>query len=145
MNRRTVLTAAPAAFLGSLSRRDVRAGARQVAPMSQGRSLGVHALGAAFGDWQGTIREVVYLPGAASAAHQHPGPTFGYVVSGRIRFAINGETPRLLEAGMSFFEPMGSVHSTAANASDTEPARLAVVILAKPGDELSKPVTKSGH
>lgn len=145
MNRRTLLTAAPAAVLGTLSPRPARARALQAAPASQGRNLGVHPLGAGFGDWQGTIREVVYPPGASSAAHQHPGPTFGYVVSGRIRWAINGEAPRVLEPGMSFYEPMGSVHSTAANASDTEPAKLAVVILGKPGDELSKPVTKSGR
>lgn len=111
----------------------------QARPASQSKPLGEHPLGPAFEGWQGTILEVVYPPGAASAAHQHPGPTFGYVVSGRISWAIDGNEPRVLEAGMSFFEPMGSVHSTAANASQTEPAKLAVVILGKPGEPLSKP------
>ena len=71
---------------------------------------------------------------------QHPGPTFGYVVRGKIRWAINGEPGKVLEAGQSFFEPMGSVHSTSANASDTEPATISVVIISKPGEPLSKPV-----
>lgn len=114
----------------------------QARAASQSKPLGEHPLGPAFEGWQGTILEVTYPPGAASAAHQHPGPTFGYVVSGRITWAINGSEPRVLEPGMSFFEPMGSVHSTAANASDTEPARLAVVILGKPGEPLSKPAAK---
>lgn len=65
---------------------------------------------------------MTYPPGAPSAAHQHPGPTFGYVVRGKTRWAINGEPPRVLEAGQSFYEPMGAVHSTAANASDSEAA-----------------------
>lgn len=142
MNRRTLLTAAPAAMLTAITPRPATARPPQAAPASQGRNLSVHPLGPAFGDWQGTIRETVYPPGASAAAHQHPGPTFGYVVSGRIKWAINGEAPRVLEAGMSFYEPMGSVHSTAANASDTEPAKLAIVILGKPGDEISRPVGK---
>ena len=88
--------------------------------------------------------EVNYPPGVTSASHQHPGPTFGYVVSGKVKWAINGEPAKVLEAGQSFFEPMGSVHSTSANASDTEPAKLSVVILSKPGEPLSKPAGKTG-
>lgn len=85
---------------------------------------------------------MTYPPGAPSAAHQHPGPTFGYVVRGRIRWAINGAPPRVLEAGQSFYEAMGAMHSTAANASDSEPAVISVVIVAKAGEPLSKPATK---
>lgn len=118
--------------------------ARQSRAGSQSKPLGAHPLGPAFQDWAGTMIEVTYPPGAESAAHQHPGPTFGYVVRGKIRWAINGEAPRVLEAGQSFFEPMGSVHSTAANASDTEPAVISVVILGKAGEPLSKPAAKPG-
>jgi hypothetical protein len=34
------------------------------------------------------------------------------------------------------------VHSTSANDSATEPAKIAVVILGKPGEPLSKPAVK---
>ena len=79
------------------------------------------------------------------ASHQHPGPTFGYVVKGRIKWAVNGEPAKELGPGQSFFEPMGSVHSTSANASATEPAVISVVIVGKSGEPLSKPATaKSG-
>lgn len=139
MNRRHVLQTGLATLVG--------AGARGVAAQGQGatttsaRPLGTHPLGSSFGEWQGTMLEVTYPPGVESASHQHPGPTFGYVVRGRIRWAINGEPARVLEAGQTFFEPMGSVHSTSANASANEPAVIAVVLLNKPGEPLSKPAT----
>ena len=110
-------------------------------PPVQGKSLGAHALGGPLEGWTGTMLEVTYAPGASSAAHQHPGPTFGYVLSGRIRWAINGEPAKVLEAGQTFYEPLGSVHSTSANASDTEPARISVVIVGKNGEPLSRPAT----
>ncbi len=136
------------AVAGAVTARDATAGGGratgQARAGSTSRPLGAHPLGSAFEGWQGTMLEVTYPPGAASAAHQHPGPTFGYVVRGKISWAINGEPPRVLEAGQSFFEPMGSVHSTAANASDSEPAVISVVILGKPGDVLSKPAVKPG-
>jgi quercetin dioxygenase-like cupin family protein len=114
----------------------------QAAAATKSKPLGTHPLGPAFEGWQGNMIEVNYPPGVVSAAHQHPGPTFGYVVRGRIRWAINGEPAQVLEAGQTFFEPMGSVHSTSANASDTEPATISVVILSKPGEPLSKPAMK---
>ena len=55
------------------------------ATTTQSKPLGAHPLGAAMEGWQGTMIEVTYPPGVVSAAHQHPGPTFGYVVRGKIR------------------------------------------------------------
>jgi quercetin dioxygenase-like cupin family protein len=49
-----------------------------------------------------------------------------------------------LGPGQSFFEPMGSVRSTSANASATEPATIAVVILGRAGEPLSRPAPKPG-
>jgi quercetin dioxygenase-like cupin family protein len=141
MDRRAVLQAGLGAVAGAVTARtgSTTARAEQAATATQSRPLGAHPLGPAFEGFQGTMLEVTYPPGVVSAAHQHPGPTFGYVVSGKIRWAINGEPAKILEAGQSFFEPMGSVHSTSANASDTEPAKISVVILSKPGEPLSKP------
>ena len=150
MDRREVLQAGLAALAGAVTvgERSAAAtgssGLAQAKPATQSRVLGAHPLGAPFEGWQGNILEVTYPPGVMSAAHQHPGPTFGYVVRGRIRWAINGEPAKTLEAGQSFFEPLGSVHSTSANASDTEPATIAVVILGKAGEALSKPATRPG-
>lgn len=141
MDRRDALRLSSALLLGTVISPGAQAQSR---PDSQGRTLGEHPLGEVFPGWQGSMREIVYPPGAASAAHQHPGPTFGYVVSGRVKWAINGEAPRVLGPGDAFFEPMGSVHSTSANASDSEAAKLAVVILGRMGEPLSKPAPKPG-
>lgn len=108
---------------------------------TQSKPLGAHALTAPFDGWTGTMLEVTYPPGAKSASHQHPGPTFGYVVKGSILWAIDGEPAKTLTAGQTFFEPLGSVHSTSANASATEPAVISVVIVGKTGEPLSKPAT----
>lgn len=137
MDRREILQAGVAVMMGAALPRELEAG--QAKPATNARPLGVNPLGSAFGDWQGTMLEVTYPPGAESASHQHPGPTFGYVVRGKIRWAINGEPAKVLEPGQTFYEPMGSVHSTSANASATEPAVISVVILGKPGDPISKP------
>ena len=123
------------------ARRHLRRGAQAPAAATTSKPLGAHPLAAPFEGWTGTMLEVTYPPGAVSASHQHPGPTFGYVVRGRIRWAINGEPAKVLEAGQSFFEPLGSVHSTSANASATEPAVISVVIVGKSGEPLSKPAT----
>lgn len=143
MERREVLQAGVAVIVNAAVA--PRLGAAQTRPGTTSKPLGANPLGTAFEGWQGTMLEVTYPPGAASASHQHPGPTFGYVVRGKIQWAINGEPAKVLEAGQSFFEPAGSVHSTSANASETEPAVISVVILGRPGDPLSKPATaKSG-
>ncbi|MEP7118612.1 MAG: cupin domain-containing protein [Acidobacteriota bacterium] len=147
MDRRQVLQVGLTALAGAVTAREVAAAPQAAAgakAATTSRALGAHPLGASFEGWQGTMLEVTYPPGAESAAHQHPGPTFGYVVRGKIRWAINGEPAQVLEPGQSFFEPMGSVHSTSANASATEPATISVVILGKPGDPISKPAPKPG-
>ena len=150
MDRRQMLQTGLTALTGAVAgggatvAASVTNGGGQARPSGSSKPLGVHPLGPEFAGWQGTMLEVTYAPGQVSASHQHPGPTFGYVLSGKIRWAINGETPQVLEAGQTFFEPMGAVHSTSANASATEPARISVVILGKAGDALSKPAAKPG-
>ncbi len=150
MNRRQVLQAGVSALVSAAAVEvegaavDVASSTAQDRPGTTSKPLGTNPLGAPFADWQGTMLEVTYPPGVESASHQHPGPTFGYVVRGKIRWAINGEPARVLEAGQSFFEPLGSVHSTSANASATDAATIAVVILGRPGEALSKPAKPGG-
>ena len=57
-------------------------------------------------------------PGASSPPHRHPGHhTFGYVIEGSYEFGINGEPPRTLKAGDTFYEPLSALHSTSRNPS----------------------------
>jgi quercetin dioxygenase-like cupin family protein len=138
MDRRTLLEAALASLVGAAVA-PAAAAQGQTAPAaaaSSSKSLAVHPLDGPFAGWQGTMLEVTYPVGATSAAHRHPGPVFGYIVSGKFRWAINGEAPKDLGPGDVFFEPLGAVHSTAANAGN-EPAKIMVVVLGKPGDPIT--------
>jgi len=142
MDRRELLQAGLTALTGVAPLRVVPEAAVMVqtaGAATQAKPLGAHALTAPFEGWTGTMLEVTYPPGAKSASHQHPGPTFGYVVKGSILWAINGEPAKTLTAGQTFFEPLGSIHSTSENASATEPAVISVVIVGKTGEPLSKP------
>jgi quercetin dioxygenase-like cupin family protein len=142
MDRRELLQVGLTAIAGTAIGTDAHATSQApAAPASPSKPLGVHPLSGPFEGWTGTLLEVNYAPGQVSASHQHPGPTFGYVVRGSIKWAVDGQPAKTLTAGQTFFEPLGSVHSTSANASATEPAVISVVIVGKTGEPLSKPAT----
>lgn len=142
MDRRELLQTGLTAIAGTAIGTHVAAASQAGAPpASPSKPLGAFPLTAPFEGWTGTMLEVTYAPGQVSASHQHPGPTFGYVVKGSIKWAIDGQPAKTLTAGQTFFEPLGSVHSTSANASTTEPAVISVVIVGKTGEPLSKPAT----
>lgn len=64
-------------------------------------------------------------PGVTTARHSHAGDDFGYVVEGTIELMIDGQPPRTVKAGQTFFTARGQVHnarnigSTTAKAVDT--------------------------
>ncbi|HEY6822756.1 MAG TPA: cupin domain-containing protein, partial [Burkholderiales bacterium] len=51
-----------------------------------------------------------FIPGGAAGKHTHPGEEFGYVVDGTIELTIEGQPPRMVKAGESFYVPAGLVH-----------------------------------
>ena len=51
-----------------------------------------------------------FSPGAAAGKHTHPGEELGYVMDGTLELRIEGQPPRTLNAGESFFVPAGIVH-----------------------------------
>jgi quercetin dioxygenase-like cupin family protein len=70
-------------------------------------------------------------PGSSSPAHRHPGHhTFGYVIEGTYEFAINGQQPRMLKAGDTFYEPPGAIHSTSRNPSADQRLKIIVFMVA---------------
>lgn len=49
--------------------------------------------------------------------HRHSGPAFGYVIEGAVRFELEGEPERVVEAGGTFWEPGGDpIHYQDGNA-----------------------------
>jgi quercetin dioxygenase-like cupin family protein len=70
-------------------------------------------------------------PGGGSPPHRHPGHhTFGYVIEGNYDFAIDGQTPRLLKAGDTFYEPPTAIHSTSRNPSTDQALKMIVFMVA---------------
>ena len=52
--------------------------------------------------------------GTAIGFHVHPGDEAGYVLKGSLIWKTKGQPDRALQAGDSFFNPRGAVHSIAA-------------------------------
>lgn len=73
--------------------------------------------------------EVRYGPGEASPPHSHPCAVVGYVVEGAIRTQVKGQAETIYQAGDSFYEAPNGVHLVSANASSTEPAKLAAYLI----------------
>ena len=60
-----------------------------------------------------TLCEITIAEGATVPAHTHPHEQAGYVASGRVRFAIDGDE-RELRAGDSYLVPGGATHEVTA-------------------------------
>jgi len=87
--------------------------------------------------------EVRYGPGEASLPHSHPCAVIGYVVEGRLRIQVKGEPEMIYNAGESFYEAPNGVHLVSANASSTEPAKLAAYLICDRDAPLSVDVPES--
>ena len=67
-----------------------------------------------------------FFPGASTPVHSHPGIVLGYVLEGRMRFAIDGQSEQIVPAGGTFFEPLGAIHTTSGSASAGEATTILV-------------------
>ena len=78
---------------------------------------------------------VEYPPGDPGAPpHRHPGPAFGYVLDGEMVFELEGQAPRVVHAGETFWEPGGDViHYQDGNNRDDMPVRFLVTMMCEPG------------
>ena len=85
--------------------------------------------------WEVTVSHVDYPPGRVGQPHQHRGFLFAYVLEGAVVAKIIGEgvsdEERTYHAGEMFYEPLGSTHQVAKNASETQPARMLAINFAK--------------
>ena len=89
---------------------------------------------------EGTVLTVEYAPGAASESHFHPGSVFAYVLEGAVVSQLDGEKPMTYTKGQSWYESPKKPHIVSKNASETEPAKLLVVLLSQEGESLKVPV-----
>jgi quercetin dioxygenase-like cupin family protein len=78
---------------------------------------------------------IEYPPGEpGTPPHRHAGPAFGYVLEGEMLFKLEGEAPRVIKAGETFWEPGGDViHYQDGNNRDDVKVRFLVTMLCTPG------------
>jgi quercetin dioxygenase-like cupin family protein len=69
-------------------------------------------------------------PGGAIGRHTHPGEELSVVLEGTLTLKIDGQPPRVVKAGESFFIPTGVGHA-AENASKAKTVVLATYIVEK--------------
>jgi quercetin dioxygenase-like cupin family protein len=80
---------------------------------------------------------VEFPPSGYAPKHRHAGSVTVYVLSGAIRSQLSGSALEVYKAGQTFFEPPGTIHLVAENASDVEPARILAVFVADEGATLT--------
>ena len=111
--------------------------AQQQMPATKVTSLMRQAI-AEFPGHEMTMITLDIPPGVGSPPHRHPGHhTFGYVLEGAYKIKLDNGPETVLTKGQTFYEPPGQLHTVSRNASDVEPAKVLVVMLAETG----KPVT----
>ncbi|AZF11176.1 hypothetical protein C4J93_2980 [Pseudomonas sp. R2-37-08W] len=74
--------------------------------------------------------------------HSHTGTAVAYVLEGAITSRVNDEKAVTYKAGESFYEPAGSRHFESSNASQTQPARLLVVMVLDDKAEVLTPLAR---
>ena len=82
---------------------------------------------------------VDYKPGGfTDGSHRHPAGAYVYVIDGSVMFGLDGHDPVLLEAGESFYEPAGALHSVSRNASQELPASLIAFFVLGEGESATE-------
>jgi len=77
-----------------------------------------------------TTALVEFPPNAYTPRHRHPGSVTAFVLKGTLRSQLEGSPAGIYAAGQTWFEPPGTVHLFAENASATEPAELLAIFIA---------------
>jgi quercetin dioxygenase-like cupin family protein len=81
------------------------------------------------------VARVELEPAQRAGRHRHPCAVVGQILEGTIRFQIEGEEKRLLEAGAAFYEPRGVTIECFDNASAVRPAVFSAFYLLPPGED----------
>lgn len=69
-------------------------------------------------------------PGFGTGRHTHPGEELTYILEGEIELRVDGQPPRVIRAGETFFLPAGVVHE-GINSGSTRTKVLATYIVDK--------------
>jgi quercetin dioxygenase-like cupin family protein len=83
---------------------------------------------------------VEYPPGWSDPVHRHNAQGFIYVLEGTVVMQVKGGKAVTLSPGQTFYEGPDDVHVTGRNASETNPAKLFVVLVKRKGAPILVPV-----
>lgn len=72
---------------------------------------------------------VEFPPGAAAPGHRHPGHVFVYVLEGQIVSQLEDSPADIFDVGASFYEPTNGLHAVTRNPSETESAKILVIMI----------------
>ncbi|TSE00206.1 cupin domain-containing protein [Mesorhizobium intechi] len=76
---------------------------------------------------------VAFPPNGFTPRHRHPGSVSAFVLKGTLRSQLEGGPAGTYGPGQTWFEPPGTVHLFAENASATKPAELLATFIADDG------------
>lgn len=113
-------------------------GKAQIPARGGAKELARYALTGPQQGMEAILVEVTALAGV-STVHRHPGFVLGYVLDGKLKFAINGEAPEVIKTGGTFFEPNGALHTIGASANPNAPVRFLAFIVAPTGSSVVLP------
>jgi quercetin dioxygenase-like cupin family protein len=85
------------------------------------------------GDFDSEMLLLTLPPKFASTPHKHSGPVFAYVLEGKLQNQVDPEEVKTFSAGDSWFEPAMHTHMVMHNLSDTDQARVLVMLLTPKG------------
>lgn len=101
-NTKVLIVAGLAAVLGAGALYAQAPGFKRIAVQDRDLSIpGRHAVQA----------KAEFDPGGAIGRHTHPGEELSIVLEGTLVLEVDGQAPRTLKAGESFFIPAGVVHA----------------------------------
>ena len=75
--------------------------------------------------------------GGATGRHSHNGPETGYVLEGTSLLEIDGDAPKMMKAGDSYFIPAGKIHNTSAHGGGS--AKVLAIYVVEKGKPLVIP------
>ena len=75
-------------------------------------------------------------PSASIGRHTHPGPETGYVMEGTMTLMVDGQPPKMLNAGDSYQVPPGAIHD---GKSGDKGAKVLAVYVVERGKPLASP------
>ena len=78
-----------------------------------------------------------FVPGGVAGRHTHAGEELGYVLEGMLELTVEGQAPRTLKAGETFFIPANTVHDGKNVGSG--PAKVLATYIVEKGKPVASP------